>query len=1225
MRTQKRETSAGGWFWLRLTIDCGCAGVSCARLQFLPVCAIIFLTALRLGASPRLALMDFTTDDNSYRSTQAAADFSALLQVKLMDLDGIEWVERSQLQAAEKELNLSAGGFVSSATALHAGKFVKADLLVVGQFITTPRHERSLHLEAIDLARADVLAEISLPMAGMIDQPLEISAQEVTVVEKSCRSLIQQALEHESRVRNQTALAPLFFANTSSSRRLDYFETELQSALAENAAHEGVRVLQFPRSTAAAGEAELVVAGLAEQDPVAWQKVGDIYVWGQYAEGKSDGLAFEQTPVTFTLNFWDGSRNVQTVTETVKVSEWPQLKASLLKQIFDAAQSLKKQPPSETARRAVARQLMFRAYDIQALFRPAALQLKSPLYQTEQGRQLWNYEVKLLATAHFFLPESYIIQRLWLERRWYYLNYSYDFRTTPGPSDLFWQTMEQLHSYADFDEKYGLIAPKEFETDLMPPGESFDFSRPDKLDDNLVQWWRVALQNVSETIQGKDGVGIPITRMAGFPLDAPPEVTRAWRDQLKDNYYGSLAAEEKTRPGKKMPLLNEDVEKGPQGVAIEDDATGWTNRQELVALDLLPPRLNPELQYVMFPENAKADGIVALKYSNGALWASTQTGGLTLDDPAWGYLTWPHANSALWRLAPGESAFEMLSGNGGPRSAVTSFCKQPDRLWMTLDQDGVSSLVPGSMQSASYGDKQGVLSRHMFASAVVGNHLYFGGGEPNNGKLNYVELSGLEWKSQDLGDGSGAQVKLLQPFGHSLLVNDRILDTSNGSWRSIRELANENVAQGNRGMRLPKFDILSAAADSNTLWLGTTIGLIAYNPDTKARQNWFSLAGGYLVDVRSGVPHTSGTPPSRLPGSVTALANDGDFLWVAATTRFDSSHAGNGYEGQWINGHFVLSSLPGGAGYASKIGSHWYENYELNYVLLLNKSTRKWVGYFPVTSRVTSLAVSNDKLWIGLEDTGYVQYGGHDSQNREVFTPSPVIAIQKPILLSVPPDQWVSDEVTKAELDSQIPGTIQSVKPELESQEQEEIQAIKDTAEMKKAYESGFARNAFLTQQFGKFLPVQLQKDANGEAVLQHIYFHKNMIEYKGMYYCSIKLTIPEWFDGNLKWVFTVAKTQSERDMPLQNIDMVVLRENGGYLDDLDAQSDILKNYPRLQQRLPYTHTLTILNWDMSQFEPGKTYAIWFGVHEQDYPDIAFAITVDSQQGTKEFGSLPLN
>ena len=48
--------------------------------------------------------------------------------------------------------------------------------------------------------------------------------------------------------------------------RLDYFESELQSTLASAMPTNNVRVLQFPRAATAVGEAELVLAGLVEQD-----------------------------------------------------------------------------------------------------------------------------------------------------------------------------------------------------------------------------------------------------------------------------------------------------------------------------------------------------------------------------------------------------------------------------------------------------------------------------------------------------------------------------------------------------------------------------------------------------------------------------------------------------------------------------------------------------------------------------------------------------------------------------------------------------------------------------------------------------------------------------------------------------------------------------------------------------------------------------------------------
>jgi len=64
-------------------------------------CAVFFLAALPVEASPRVALMDFSTDDNSYRSAQRAADFTVLVQAKLSDVRTVEWVERSQLKLAE--------------------------------------------------------------------------------------------------------------------------------------------------------------------------------------------------------------------------------------------------------------------------------------------------------------------------------------------------------------------------------------------------------------------------------------------------------------------------------------------------------------------------------------------------------------------------------------------------------------------------------------------------------------------------------------------------------------------------------------------------------------------------------------------------------------------------------------------------------------------------------------------------------------------------------------------------------------------------------------------------------------------------------------------------------------------------------------------------------------------------------------------------------------------
>ena len=83
-------------------------------LKLLGLVAALVLPSSLLGAaaapgSPpvRIALMDFSTDDNSWRNAQAAANFTSLVQIQLGKEPGVEWVERAQLDLARQELKLS--------------------------------------------------------------------------------------------------------------------------------------------------------------------------------------------------------------------------------------------------------------------------------------------------------------------------------------------------------------------------------------------------------------------------------------------------------------------------------------------------------------------------------------------------------------------------------------------------------------------------------------------------------------------------------------------------------------------------------------------------------------------------------------------------------------------------------------------------------------------------------------------------------------------------------------------------------------------------------------------------------------------------------------------------------------------------------------------------------------------------------------------------------------
>jgi hypothetical protein len=170
----------------------------------------------------------------------------------------------------------------------------------------------------------------------------------------------------------------------------------------------------------------------------------------------------------------------------------------------------------------------------------------------------------------------------------------------------------------------------------------------------------------------------------------------------------------------------------------------------------------------------------------------------------------------------------------------------------------------------------------------------------------------------------------------------------------------------------------------------------------------------------------------------------------------------------------------------------------------------------------------------------------------------------------------------------------------------------------------GDTRHEFLQSNFAKFVPVQFQKDTNGTAVLQRLHVSENMFEHNGMYYCGFKFAVPAWFDGNYRLMYILAKTEAQRDFTAKFMNSDIISENGPAAGSNDYLRESLASYPQLQTQFPYTTTLTTQNMDMKQLEPGKTYGIWFEFDDKNMPDIAFAMTVNSQHGTNEFGILPL-
>ena len=77
-----------------------------AKCHLLALLAALLAISITQAEPLRIALMDFSTDDNSYPSIQAAIDFTGLVQASLVNEPDILWVERSNIHRVREELNL---------------------------------------------------------------------------------------------------------------------------------------------------------------------------------------------------------------------------------------------------------------------------------------------------------------------------------------------------------------------------------------------------------------------------------------------------------------------------------------------------------------------------------------------------------------------------------------------------------------------------------------------------------------------------------------------------------------------------------------------------------------------------------------------------------------------------------------------------------------------------------------------------------------------------------------------------------------------------------------------------------------------------------------------------------------------------------------------------------------------------------------------------------------
>lgn len=367
---------------------------------------------------PRAALIEFTANDNSYRSRVAAVHLASVLQAELEKDSQVQWVERADLETAEKEFTVSQFGFKDTSAALHRGKYAKADWLVTGRYVSFPPDSRSLFLEVIDLAHADVLAERKVNLSSVTGQTLESILPKIPVLVEELRETLKVARNWWDTSLGKPTMALLYFLFS------EKFEDELARAIEKTqSAATGLRLLRFPKAGQSFTEAEMILLGLVEQDIHAWETLADVYAWGSFSvQENRDYRGAKYTPqVEFSL--WDGQREPT----LLRVSgQDAQTSEAALQQVPALALRLTQLLPKVQTRTKREATADFRTRISQSIFKQTKIFRESPRRWVElsripdvQVRQVFLKSIQMLETACFFDPRNQAARELLLRVRWY--------------------------------------------------------------------------------------------------------------------------------------------------------------------------------------------------------------------------------------------------------------------------------------------------------------------------------------------------------------------------------------------------------------------------------------------------------------------------------------------------------------------------------------------------------------------------------------------------------------------------------------------------------------------------------------------------------------------------------------------------------------------------------------------------------------------------------------
>lgn len=490
--------------------------------------------------------MDFPTDDNSYRSAQAAADFTGLLQAQLADEPRVEWVERAQLDRARQELELSAMELLGGGSPIQRGKWVKADWMITGQFSLDDQNRRTLFLEITDLQHADVLASRTIAFPGAAAAQNQTDTNQVVNAAAALHQLLTEAHLRQKKAADKILVAPLFLADVTQFgffKGIGPLEQSFYDALEHTiATNTHVQLIRFPKAYRSTEESEMVLDGLVAADRNAWQQTADLYVWGTYVVENKPGPGPPEGKLKISLHLWDGASPPAIVEEKIPCSFSGGIPADqaagalnrLVNQVIAHAQKRTTQTNSGAVQRKIAESLV-QTYN--------QMTGQMPHYRQELGLndpEKFLQAIHILETACFFDPDNADARVLYITCRWgWWMDFTFkvknEFRSK-------WRRSEAWGKYVN---RFGL---KPVAVELPFPyqqegGIPTAYLR--SLDDVLEMFpqWHSAEEMALEDKWQRQGVHTWLmeAEFYGFPKEMPHDLAMNWKTELQAEHWKRLS------------------------------------------------------------------------------------------------------------------------------------------------------------------------------------------------------------------------------------------------------------------------------------------------------------------------------------------------------------------------------------------------------------------------------------------------------------------------------------------------------------------------------------------------------------------------------------------------------------------------------------------------------------------------------------------------------------